>query len=116
MQQTEKYKLNLIEKNDTFSPDPMNENMEKVEGALETKADFAAINVRVRELEVHKFIVGKTTQGGTENLGATPKALLISGSYVSLIMGSYTNGYVRLVDGGFYHTGDFSSCFYIAFF
>ena len=116
MQHTDKYKFNLIEKQDTFSPDPLNENMEKVEGALETKADAAAMDARVRELEVHKFVVGQTTEGGTEILGATPKALLISGSYVALVIGNYNNGYVQLVDGGFHHNGGFSQCFYIAFF
>ena len=34
MQQTNKHKFNLIETGDTFSPDPLNENMEKVESAL----------------------------------------------------------------------------------
>ena len=39
MQQTDTYKLNLIESGDTFSPAPLNENMEKVEEALLTQAD-----------------------------------------------------------------------------
>ena len=34
MQQTEKYQFNLIERDDDFSPDPLNENMEKAEAAL----------------------------------------------------------------------------------
>ena len=44
MQQTNQYKLNLIEKTDTFSPDPLNENTEKVEAQLaaETLARTAA--------------------------------------------------------------------------
>ena len=44
MQQTNQYKLNLIEKTDTFSPDPLNENAEKVEAQLaaETLARTAA--------------------------------------------------------------------------
>lgn len=38
MQQTNNHQFNLIESADTFSPDPLNENMEKVEAA------FAAVN------------------------------------------------------------------------
>ncbi|MGN0985697.1 MAG: hypothetical protein ACI4OU_04310 [Candidatus Enterenecus sp.] len=38
MQQTETYKLNLIEGSDAFSPQPMNDNMEVIEGALEALA------------------------------------------------------------------------------
>ncbi len=34
MQQTNQYKLNLIESGDTFSAQPINENTEKLEGAL----------------------------------------------------------------------------------
>lgn len=116
MQQTEKYQLNLIEKTDTFSPDPLNENMEKVEAALETKADFAAMDARVQELEVHQFIVGKTTQGDTENLGATPKALIVYRSYAIVVTPDHPDGHVQIVNGGFHHNGDYSQCWYIAFF
>lgn len=48
MQQTGTYKLNLIETSDTFSPNPLNENTEKLEKALseglasETSARTAA--------------------------------------------------------------------------
>lgn len=38
MQQTEKYQFNLIEGSDPFSPEPLNQNMEKVEGALTARA------------------------------------------------------------------------------
>ena len=38
MQFTNQYKLNLIEATDTFSPQPLNENMEKVEAALKNQA------------------------------------------------------------------------------
>ena len=34
MQYTEKYQFNLIEKEDSFLPDPLNENMEKTEAVL----------------------------------------------------------------------------------
>ena len=35
MQQTSKYQFNLVESGDAFSPAPLNDNMEKVEAALE---------------------------------------------------------------------------------
>ena len=35
MQQTSKYQFNLVDATDDFSPDPLNQNMEKVEEALE---------------------------------------------------------------------------------
>lgn len=38
MQYTETYRLNLMEGSDTFSPQPINDNMEAIEGALETLA------------------------------------------------------------------------------
>jgi len=37
MRQTEEYKLNLLDGEDKLSPRPLNENMEKVEAALEQK-------------------------------------------------------------------------------
>jgi len=46
MQQTKTYKLNLIETSDTFSPDPLNENTEKLEA--EVSAEAAARSVRRR--------------------------------------------------------------------
>ena len=42
MQQTSKYQFNLIDSGDTFSPAPLNDNMEKVEealGAVDTALD-----------------------------------------------------------------------------
>lgn len=50
MQQTSKYKLNLIETSDRFSPDPLNENAEKLETQLaaETQARTAADTAEAR--------------------------------------------------------------------
>ena len=70
MQQTEKYKLNLIEKEDVFSPDALNENMEKLEVALEGKTDAAdtgALDARVTALEVHKIAIGHYIGNGETN-------------------------------------------------
>ena len=38
MRQTETYKLNLIETSDTFSPQPINENVQTIEAALSAVA------------------------------------------------------------------------------
>lgn len=48
MQQTKKYQFNLIEGSDPFSPQPLNENMEKTEAAFaaqqaDAAAQFAAL-------------------------------------------------------------------------
>lgn len=93
MQQTQKYKLNLIETSDTFSPAPLNENMEKLETALETglSAESAArqsadstLRSRVSTLEGHRIAVGaydgQTSENNvyqTINLGFTPSVVFI---------------------------------------
>ena len=45
MQQTETYKLNLIETSDTFSPAPLNENAQKLESALTAARAEAAAGI-----------------------------------------------------------------------
>lgn len=84
MQQTETYKLNLIEKKDVFSPDALNENMEKLEVALEGRTDAAdteALDARVTALEVHKIAIGHYIGNGETNqfipLPFTPTAVLL---------------------------------------
>ena len=71
MQQTDKYKLNLIERTDPFSPDALNENTQKMEDALKTKAgtaetgqQFAALAARVTTLEGKKIAIGTYTGNG----------------------------------------------------
>lgn len=66
MQQTEKYKLNLIETSDPFSPAPLNENAEKTEAALADMqsaltAGTAALDQRVQVLELRRMAVGRFT-------------------------------------------------------
>ena len=88
MQQTEQYKLNLIETSDTFSPNPLNENMEKLEKALGTKTDAAvtaALEQRVISLEdrhvVGGIYIGDSSSNGvyqTVSLGFTPTLVLAS--------------------------------------
>lgn len=79
MQQTTKYKLDLIEKDDVFSPDALNQNMEKVEGAIQ--AETAALEQRVVALEAHKCYLGSYVGDGASSrdidLGFAPKALLV---------------------------------------
>ena len=48
MQHTKQYELNLIDKTDAFSPDPLNENTEKVEKALEAVRAGAADEAAAR--------------------------------------------------------------------
>ena len=89
MQQTEKYKLNLIERNDVFSPDALNQNMEKVETAIagaqaetaaEAAAGDAALAARVAALEGKNIVIGSYRgNGGTQafSLPFTPSAVFI---------------------------------------
>lgn len=49
MQQTTTYKLNLIETDDVFSPEPLNQNTQKVEAALSDAAAALAAESRARQ-------------------------------------------------------------------
>ena len=86
MQQTEKYQFNLIETSDTFSPDPLNENMEKLEAALDAvtahaDAGDAALDARLRVFEAKHFVIEGYTGDGTANrefmLGFDPQMAII---------------------------------------
>lgn len=86
MQQSKHYKLNLIEPSDVFSPDPLNQNMEKVEAALdaaraEAKTGDGALDARVTMLEARKIIVGTYTGNGEQlrlvNVGFELQAVFI---------------------------------------
>lgn len=72
MKQTNQYKLNLIEKDDTFSPDPLNDNTAKLEAALNaasaaSAAQDAALEQRIIVLEGHKIAVGTYTGNGADS-------------------------------------------------
>lgn len=73
MQQTDNYKLNLIETSDTFSPNPLNDNMEKVEAAMD------GLDQRIAAIEIHQLKVG--TYSAQDNLivnvGFRPKFVII---------------------------------------
>ena len=113
MQQTETYKLNLIETSDPFSPQALNENTQKIEEVVSEK--LGEMDQRVTVLEAHKFACG-SFQTPSDNgplvveLGFTPKAVFISRQRsdhpdcLILITQSETkNMYLRIVEGGFRH-------------
>ena len=89
MQQTETYKLNLIETSDTFSPDPLNQNTQKIEEVMSAEtaqraAETAALDNRVTALELHKVAVGTYTGNATTtsktqtiSLGFAPRVVLV---------------------------------------
>ena len=63
MQQTEKYKLNLIERDDAFSPDALNQNTQKLENALaahEAAVEEATdgLDARLQVFEAVKIATG----------------------------------------------------------
>lgn len=134
MQQTNKYKLNLIEKDDTFSPDPLNDNMEKVEEALEREtaarqaADAAeaqaragadsALDRRIQTIEAHKIVFGSANNTSTTaNLGFTPLLLYVTGMNGAIWIHKNYHPYsgLYIVEGGFHHDGAYASCGYVAF-
>ena len=126
MQQTEKYKLNLIEKGDVFSPDALNENARKVEEAIAAEAaaqgqaraaDIAALDQRLQVFEAHKLVIGSAGEDEKIYLGFTPKVLFVKGSNGHQV---YFNGKVSgfglsLEDGELKHDGSYASLSYIAF-
>ncbi len=134
MQQTNKYKLNLIEKDDTFSPDPLNDNMEKVEEALEREAAArqaadateaqaradadAALDRRIQTIEAHKIVFGSANNTSTTaNLGFTPLLLYVTGMNGAIWIHKNYHPYsgLYIVEGGFHHDGAYASCGYVAF-
>lgn len=87
MNYTEKHKFNLIETTDTFSPEPLNQNMETLEQALAALANrddagdaqAAALAKRVSTLEEHYFTTGTFKGRGdlTVSVGFPPKFVLL---------------------------------------
>lgn len=112
MQQTEKYKFNLIEKDDTFSPDPLNQNMETVEAQLnavraEAKAGDAALDQRLATLEARKLVLGMYTGYGPSHpinayVGFRPTLLTIHYNTGCLLLTQFkTVSGITLTDTGF---------------
>ena len=88
MQQTQNLKLNLIETDDSLSPAPLNENMDKLEAAITAESETrqtetAALDQRLQVLEIHKAVTG-TYRGRygevqlTLELGFTPAAVFVA--------------------------------------
>ena len=127
MQQTETYKLNLIETSDVFSPNPLNENMEKLEAAI--AAEAAALDARVTMLEGSHMVAGSYAGTGTAfghdqtiELGFTPKLVLIkrtggsvSGSQTTVvtdvIVSDAHGDLLKIVPGGFWVSKTINSSF-----
>ena len=126
MQHTDKYKLNLIETSDAFSPDALNENTQKLEAALEEvtahadagdqaeAAARAALAQRVTALEARRVVVGTYTGNGNTagqiiDLGFTPAAVLLGKDGNGLYLLTPDNPglypmlppYLQIVEGGF---------------
>ena len=135
MQHTEKYRFDLIEKEDVFSPDALNENMEKVEGALEreaaarTAADAAEararadadadLDRRLQTIEAHKIVFGSAgNESATVDLGFTPLLLYVTngnGGHLLIHKDYHPYSGLYIVEGGFHHVGAYASCGYVAF-
>ncbi len=124
MQQTGKYQFNLIETSDAFSPDPLNENMEKVEAQFdaaraEAAAGDEALDQRVTALEARPLVTGtyEGTNGSVATfqvvkLGFTPRLVAVYlaesaacfSHYLVIGDGTLFNSqceYLRIVEGGF---------------
>ena len=79
MQQTEKYKLNLIEPSDPFLPDGLNANTQKIEEVL--SKNLEGMDARVTVLEAHKMALGNYIGSGYDveqsiSIGFTPRFVL----------------------------------------
>lgn len=114
MQQTETYKLNLIETSDTFSPDPLNQNTQKIEEVMSAEtaqraAGDEALSSRVTALELHKIAYGTYTGNNTNRtfqVGFTPQAVLIMCERNGLCGLAYTGQpsktpAISIITGGF---------------
>lgn len=123
MQHTDKYKLNLIEISDAFSPDALNENTRKVEDVLAAQAAAeaaaretadGALDQRLTVLEGRRLVVGTYTGNGNTagqiiDLGFTPAAVLLGKDGNGLYLLTPDNPgiyplvppFLQIVEGGF---------------
>ena len=137
MQQTDKYQLSLIDRNDTFSPAPLNENAQKLEAAIAAEAAAeaaarqnadaaeaatraaadAALDQRIQVFEARKFVIGHAELAGEVYLGFRPRMLWAIGNMghsILLFDGWVTSTALRIEDYGFYHNGSYANCYYAA--
>lgn len=122
MQQTEKYKLNLIETSDTFSPNPLNENAQKIEAQLSAEAAaresaVSGLSSRITVLEGHKIATGiYPGTAGTNDptiqfipLPFTPRIVFVhAGSMSTLMIQELPASSCRIMDGGFQISDNFN--------
>ena len=103
MQQTEKHGFNLIEKEDAFSPEPLNENTKKMEEVFGTCTAYMGT------------YVGDGTSSRAVELGFAPKLLFLAGGRPSITMrgwsifflyNKYYSDSVSLTDTGFHLSSD----------
>ena len=118
MQQTDKYKLNLIESSDPFLPDGLNQNTLKLEEVVSQHLE--GMDQRVTVLEDKKFACGLWTKGaGVFDLGFHPRAVITQqiGSYGPVIYvenATYaSSGGITLTENGF--KSNISSFYFLAF-
>ncbi len=135
MQHTDKYSFNLIERDDVFSPDALNENARKAETALEAVAAQAAAEAAAREtadgaldqrltvLEGRRLVVGAYTGNGDKNgmhveLGFTPAALLFPHNLGMIYVApdcpyspSPLQIALQIEEGGFFAKNDWNSIY-----
>ena len=128
MQHTKTYDLNLIETSDTFSPAPLNENMEKLEAAITAGADaeaqartdaVAALDARVTTLEGHHVAAGTFTNSGSDQiieLGFYPLLVIIQPGYnVPTLVTRAGSPQITLVANGFRASGNLYTSTYSYF-
>ena len=94
MQQTEKYKLNLIESSDPFLPDALNTNTQKIEAAMLAHEAAVQAETVILEGKMLKFAYGAAERGsGEENITVhlpfKPKAVLVDGPVGDMGEGVY---------------------------
>lgn len=83
MQQTEKYQFNLIEGSDPFSPEPLNQNTEKVEGALMAQAaDMTARFAALPKIHFQTW-TGNGTESRTVTFPFKPRVVILSQAHYS---------------------------------
>ena len=132
MQHTDKYKLNLIEISDAFSPDALNENTRKVEDVLAAQAAAeaaaretadGALDQRLTVLEGRRLVVGAYTRNGDKNgmhveLGFTPAALLFPHNLGMIYVApdcpyspSPLQIALQIEEGGFFAKNDWNSIY-----
>ena len=132
MQQTEKYKLNLIESSDPFLPEGLNQNTQKIEDAMTAHeaavdARMDATDQRVAVLEGRKLVYGwyTWTNGSVYptnhpvQLSFTPRFVVAqcdSSTYFIVDDHVTGNSSLTIIDGGFnlYVAGQSGHCTYLA--